>query len=69
VGEYYYLLRSCKTPHRVYKILKRPFRAVSTGHHLRHPWWIPATLVAEVLGFAWAVALGLHGPRLIQKSE
>jgi glycosyltransferase involved in cell wall biosynthesis len=69
VGEYYYLLRSSKTPHRIYKIMNRPIRAVSTGHHLRHPWWIPATLVAEALGFAWALALGLHGPRLIERPE
>jgi GT2 family glycosyltransferase len=69
VGDYYYLLRSKRTPQRLLKILKRPFRAVCTKHHLKHPWWIPASLAAEALGFAWALVLGLRGPRLIQRPE
>ncbi len=67
VGEYYYLLRS-KTPGWWRRVLLRPLRAVSTRHHMRHPWWIPATLVAEQLGLAWATSLTLRGPRLLRPS-
>lgn len=65
VGEYYYLLRAKKLPRRLLQIVVRPLRAVRTKHHLSHPWWIPPTLVAEALGFFWAVYLALRGPRLV----
>lgn len=63
VGAYYYMLRSPQAPGRVRNFLARPFRAVATRHHLRHPWWIPITLVAEIAGMAWALGLHLRGPR------
>jgi GT2 family glycosyltransferase len=69
VGAYYYLLRSKGIPRRSFKILARPLRAIKTRHHLSHPWWIPATLFAEISGLVWAVALALHGPRLIEAKE
>jgi GT2 family glycosyltransferase len=69
VGEYYYLLRSKQIPRRLFKIIARPFRAIRTRHHLYHPWWIPATLIAEGWGFLWAVALAARGPRLIGKDD
>ena len=31
----------------------------STRHHLRRPWWIPATLIAELAGMTWALALAI----------
>jgi GT2 family glycosyltransferase len=65
VGAYYYLLRAKAIRHRVPQIALRPLRAIRTRHHLAHPWWIPATLIAEALGFFWAVSLSLRGPRLI----
>lgn len=65
VGDYYYLLRAKQIRHRVLKMLWRPLRAVRTKHHLTHPWWIPGTLIAETLGFFWAVRLVARGPRLI----
>jgi GT2 family glycosyltransferase len=65
VGEYYFLLRSRFEAHRVLRILGHPWRAVRTRYHLRRPWWIPATLLAEASALVWAVALALHGPRLI----
>ena len=65
VGDYYYLLRAKQTPRRVLKMLWRPLRAIRTKHHLRHPWWIPGTLIAETLGFLWAVGLAFRGPKLI----
>jgi GT2 family glycosyltransferase len=65
VGEYYYLFRSKKVRHRIGKILYRPVRAIKTRHHMRHPWWIPVTLVSEFLGFLWAIFLFLRGPRFV----
>lgn len=65
VGAYYYLLRASGLPRRLSQIIARPFRAIRTRHHLARPWWIPATLVAEALGFFWAVLLLLRGPRLV----
>jgi len=62
VGQYYYLLRS-RTGHKVSRILSNPFKAISTRHHLSRPWWIPATLVAELLGFVWACGLYIRGVR------
>ena len=59
VGAYYYGLRTGT----VKEFLIRPWRAIATRYHLRHPWRIPATLLAELTGMAWAVALFLRGPR------
>lgn len=69
VGAYYFLLRSKKVSRRGLRVLSRPFRSVRTRHHVTHPWWIPATLAAEGLGFLWAVFLFLRGPRLINQSR
>jgi GT2 family glycosyltransferase len=63
VGAYYYLLRSHVAKHRFREFLARPFRAVVTRHHLRRPWWIPVTLIAEFTGMLWALALFIRGPR------
>jgi GT2 family glycosyltransferase len=63
VGAYYYLLRSPLAKGRVREFLRRPLRSVMTRHHLRHPWWIPVTLVAELTGMIWALALHARGPR------
>ena len=65
VGAYYYLLRARQVRHRFAHMLVRFFRSVRTRHHLRHPWWIPGTLFAEMLGFAWALRLAATGPRLL----
>jgi GT2 family glycosyltransferase len=66
VGAYYYLLRARRVSHRFGRILWRPLRSIRTRHHLRHPWWIPGTLLAEFWGFLWALRLYLRGPRLIR---
>ena len=63
VGAYYYLLRSQRATGRIREFFARPFRAVMTRHHLRRPWWIPITLVAELAGMAWALVLYARGPR------
>lgn len=65
VGAYYFLLRT-RRPGWWRQALSRPLRAVRTRHHLRRPWWIPATLVAEVRGFLWALRLTANGPRLMR---
>jgi len=63
VGAYYYLLRSPSSESRVREFLARPLRSITTRHHLHRPWWIPVTLVAEVTGMLWALALYARGPR------
>jgi glycosyltransferase involved in cell wall biosynthesis len=69
VGEYYYLIRSQFTNKKVLKLLWRPFRAIRTKHHLFHPWWIPVTLISELLGFAVAIFLVIRGPRYISQTQ
>jgi GT2 family glycosyltransferase len=59
VGAYYYSLRTANYG----EFLKRPFRAVATRHHLRRPWWIPLTLIAELRGMLWAALLFGRGPK------
>ncbi len=61
VGAYYCGLRTGAPG----EFLRRPLRAAATRYHLRRPWRIPATLVAEARGMAWAVGLFLRGPRLL----
>jgi GT2 family glycosyltransferase len=69
VGEYYYLLRSRAAPRRWREFLGRPVRAIATRHHLRRPWWIPATLVAETSGMLWALVLAARGPALLDRRK
>ena len=58
VGAYYYSLRT----RELGVFATRPLRAVLTRHHLRHPWRIPRTLIAELSGMLWALRLFLRGP-------
>ncbi|HUG41904.1 MAG TPA: glycosyltransferase [Longimicrobiales bacterium] len=69
VGAYYYLLRSSSDGPRPGRILNRFLGSIRTRHHLRRPWWIVPTLVAEALGFVWACTLVLRGPRLIDAAR
>ena len=66
VGAYYYFLRTWSGRKSMVQFMARPLRAISTRHHLRRPWWIPATLIAEFSGMAWALALAARGPRYIE---
>ena len=61
VGAYYYSLRTGKPG----EFLQRPVRVVTTRHHLRRPWWIPLTLIAELRGMLWALMLFVRGPRYV----
>ena len=63
VGDYYFALRNGRGLERVRYITGRLFREVRTRFHLRHPWWIPVKLVAEVRGLLWALRLARRGPQ------
>ena len=65
VGRYYYLLRTCNLIHVVCESMQNIFTSILTRHHLRRPWWIPLTLIAEVRGFLWALRLNARGPLLL----
>lgn len=67
VGAYYFWLRT-RVPGWWLSMLLRPLRSVRTRHHLRRPWWIPLTLVAEIRGLARAMQLDAKGPQLLQGS-
>jgi GT2 family glycosyltransferase len=67
VGEYYHLLVN-RPPAALRRAVHRFASAAWTRHHLRRPWWIPATLAAEALGAVWAGRLALGGRKLIGAS-
>lgn len=64
VGAYYELLRT-RRPGWWWQFLWRPLRAVRTRHHLRRPWWIPLTLLAELRGMLLAMRLNHRGAHLL----
>jgi GT2 family glycosyltransferase len=68
VGAYYFILRTWSGWHSLGRFLVRPLRSVATRHHLRQPWWIPVTLIAEVTGMVWALVLAAQGPRYLSSS-
>ena len=65
VGAYYFLMKT-RRPGWWRQLLWRPIRAVRTRHHLRRPWWIPLTIVAELRGFLLARRLLRQGEQLIK---
>lgn len=67
VGAYYFALRTKSAWDCLADFVARPLRAIATRHHLRRPWWIPLTLLAELRGMLWAWRLHRAGPRLIAK--
>lgn len=69
VGAYYFLLRTRSGVGCIGEFLLRPARAVMTRHHLRRPWWILPTLVAELTAMAWACRLAAAGPRTLGSAE
>lgn len=64
VGEYYFSIHA-RPPGWWRTLIVRPLRSVATRHHLRRPWWIPVTLIAEFSGIFWAVMLALRGAKLV----
>jgi GT2 family glycosyltransferase len=69
VGAYYCALRTRLGWQKVIYFFGRPLKAIATRHHLRNPWWIPATLVAEFTGMAWALVLAIQGPRYLSSPD
>jgi GT2 family glycosyltransferase len=69
VGAYYYTFRTWSGWHSLQSFASVPLRAVATRHHLRKPWWIPVTLLAQLLGMAWAIGLHFRGPRYVRSTQ
>jgi GT2 family glycosyltransferase len=69
VGAYYFIVRTWSGWQSVGRFLTRPFRAIATRHHLRQPWWIPTTLLAELSGMVWALVLAARGPRYLSSGK
>lgn len=65
VGAYYCVLRTWTGPESIGPFILRPMRAVSTRFHLRRPWQIPVTLLAELRGMIWALRLASRGPAYV----
>jgi GT2 family glycosyltransferase len=63
-GEYYFLLIGRPDGWRQ-RLLRRLIFSCATRHHLRRPWWIPATLVSEIWGLLQAATKVWKGPRLL----
>ena len=64
VGEYYFLFGS-RPDHWMRSAIVRLLRSPINRHHLRRPWWIPATLISEMTGVFWAIWLVSRGKRLM----
>jgi GT2 family glycosyltransferase len=69
VGAYYFILRTWSGWQSLVRFLGRPLQAIATRHHLRRPWWMAATLVAELSGMAWALVLAAQGPRYLSSRK
>jgi GT2 family glycosyltransferase len=63
VGAYYWALRTGSWR----EFVLRPWRAVATRFHLRRPWRIPPTVIAELAGMLWAMRLHRSGPKRISR--
>lgn len=69
VGRYYFRLRTQPLAMALADSCSDLLRSVRTRHHLRHPWWIPLTLLAEARGLCWALRLHHRGPGLVAGSR
>lgn len=69
VGDYYFALRRGPWPQSLAYMAARPFREVTTRHHLTHPWCIPVKLVGEIGGLCWAARLALRGPATLNDRD
>ena len=69
VGAYYYFFRTKNIGPAIFGSMQRFAKSVCTKYHLRRPWRIPATLVAEFWGFAWALVLSIQGPRCLRMTK
>ena len=69
VGDYYFMLRTRGLWGGLAGFPRRAIRSVTTKHHVRRPWWIPVTLLAELRGMVWALSLWARGPRYISSAH
>ena len=69
VGRYYFFLRTRALPLALVRGMAAMARTVRTRHHLRQPWWIPVTLIAELRGLLWALRLHLRGAQLLRSTR
>ena len=69
VGRYYYLLMVKNQKNRWVRFFTYPFRTSITRFHLKHPWWIPMTIVSELAGLVWALWLSAKGQKLVGKGS
>ena len=65
VGRYYYRLCTQSPALALAGSFADLGRSLRTRHHLRQPWWIPVTLLAEIRGLLWALRLHSRGPALL----
>lgn len=63
VGDYYFTLRHGHGMEAAGYALQRLRKSLFNRHHLRRPWWIPLSLVAEGTGLLWAAWLRCRGHR------
>lgn len=66
-GAYYYLM--CSGQGGFGRILGRLMRAPITSFHLKKPWYVPLTLIAELRGLWLARRLWKQGPRLLTSPD
>jgi GT2 family glycosyltransferase len=69
VGRYYFLLRTKPLPAALAASAGQLIGSVRSRHHLRRPWWIPLTWIAELRGLLWALRLHHRGPRLLPRQQ
>jgi glycosyltransferase involved in cell wall biosynthesis len=65
VGRHYYYLCRYSPRQAVIRSLLNVVSSCLTKHHLKHPLWIPFTLISELTAFFWALALFKSGRGLI----
>lgn len=66
VGAYYFLLLRRRGWGLVQEIRVRLVKSLVNWHHVKGPWWIPVTVVAELRGFLLALRLWRAGPKLLR---
>lgn len=69
VGRYYFNFCTYKPITAIVKSSKELVRSILTKHHLRHPWWMPLTIIAEMRGFLWAYLLHKSGRGLMSGED
>jgi GT2 family glycosyltransferase len=69
VGEYYFLLKHRRQLPLLSLAMRRLVNSLVNRHHLRRPWWLAGSLVAELSGLVWATTLLVRGPKLLSPDE